>query len=401
MKRTGTGDRAIRLALLHTSRPEWSAGVHYVKNLAIAIRSQREEVRVHLTLASLAPIAAEDLTELGPLFDETVTAAPTRWHVALSHYALLSSRYLGFVSVPEAPVSRVLRQRGVRALWVPGGEVGLRIPWMAWIPDFQHLRLPHFFTAEMREGRTRQYTTIAREARVVLLSSEDASADFRRLCPTWAHKAIVIPFVAQTPSGAYERDPSWVCQHYHIPQRFIYLPNQFWIHKNHLVVLEALTRTRQLRPDLTVVCTGNTNDYRAPQYFGQLLADIAERDLRQQLIVLGLVPHEHVYYLMRQSLVVLQPSLFEGWSTTVEEAKSMGKALLLSDIAVHREQAGSATRFFPAHDPEALARQLIEIHDEVSPGPDLLLESRARDQLPARTRAFGAAFLRAARAAMV
>jgi hypothetical protein len=39
----------------------------------------------------------------------------------------------------------------------------------------------------------------------------------------------------------------------------------------------------------------------------------------------GVVPHAHVLQLMRQSLAVLQPSLFEGWSMSVEEAKSIGK----------------------------------------------------------------------------
>ncbi|TIN29445.1 hypothetical protein [Mesorhizobium sp.] len=34
---------------------------------------------------------------------------------------------------------------------------------------------------------------------------------------------------------------------------------------------------------------------------------------------------------------LLKPSHIEGWSTTVEEAKSLGTPMLLSDIPLHRE----------------------------------------------------------------
>ena len=54
---------------------------------------------------------------------------------------------------------------------------------------------------------------------------------------------------------------------------------------------------------------------------------------------------------------LLNPSRFEGWSTTVEEAKAVGTPMLLSDIAVHREQAPQA-RFFAPDDALSLANEI-------------------------------------------
>jgi len=62
---------------------------------------------------------------------------------------------------------------------------------------------------------------------------------------------------------------------------------------------------------------------------------------------------------MRVAGAVINPSLFEGWSTTVEEAKSMGVPMLLSDIGVHREQAEGRASFFDPHAPETLADLLV------------------------------------------
>ena len=42
--------------------------------------------------------------------------------------------------------------------------------------------------------------------------------------------------------------------------------------------------------------------------------------------------------LMRDSLAVVQPSLFEGWGTVVEDAKTLGVQVLCSDIEIHHEE---------------------------------------------------------------
>jgi glycosyltransferase involved in cell wall biosynthesis len=64
-----------------------------------------------------------------------------------------------------------------------------------------------------------------------------------------------------------------------------------------------------------------------------------------------------VFALMRVSTALINPSLSEGWSTPVEEAKSLGVPMLLSDLRVHREQAGDRAHYF---DPEA-AEQLASL----------------------------------------
>ena len=62
---------------------------------------------------------------------------------------------------------------------------------------------------------------------------------------------------------------------------------------------------------------------------------------------------DHVYALMRTSMALINPSRFKGWSTTVEEAKSFGVPLILSDIDVHREQTDGTARYFGIDDPDA------------------------------------------------
>ena len=61
--------------------------------------------------------------------------------------------------------------------------------------------------------------------------------------------------------------------------------------------------------------------------------------------MVGLVSYKDVFSLIKFSKAVINPSLFEGWSSTVEECKSVGKNMIISDLNVHKEQYPNATFF--------------------------------------------------------
>ena len=61
---------------------------------------------------------------------------------------------------------------------------------------------------------------------------------------------------------------------------------------------------------------------------------------------------------MRRAVAVIQPSLCEGWSTSIEDAKALGRHVMASDIAVHREQLGDDADLFRGDDAGALAALL-------------------------------------------
>jgi len=229
-----------------------------------------------------------------------------------------------------------------------------------------------------------------------MLSSQDALCDLQKKIPEAVEKARVVPFVAQIPGDVYNVDPMTVCDQYHLRKKFFFLPNQFWVHKNHTVVVEALSLLKSHRDDIVVVCTGNPSEFRKKDYYGQLVATIHERGLDEMMVLLGMVPYEHIFQLMRQSLAVLQPSLFEGWSTTIEEAKSLGKGVIASNLSVHMEQDPPESKFFAPHDPQVLAEILATEFDRKQPGPDVIFEKNARECLPARTQKFAEQFLRVA-----
>ncbi|MEM1401457.1 MAG: hypothetical protein AAGF58_16330, partial [Pseudomonadota bacterium] len=73
---------------------------------------------------------------------------------------------------------------------------------------------------------------------------------------------------------------------------------------------------------------------------------------------LGLVERSDVLALLQSTIALLNPSLFEGRSSIVEEAIAFGVPMLLSNLAVHREQADDLAEYFDVTEPAQL-RDLI------------------------------------------
>ena len=257
---------------------------------------------------------------------------------------------------------------------------------LSWLPDFQHLRLAELFSETELVERDRIFRQSAVAATRVFLPSEDARKDFESFAPKAAFKARVFHPLCYVPASIYEASPDPALSRYHLPERFLYLPNQFWKHKNHEIVFQALRILKERGHTVNIVCTGYPGDYRDPAYFVGLWSKLSELGVRDQVTYLGMVPREDVFLLIRQCVCLINPSLFEGWGMTADEARSVGKRVLLSNIPAHREQDPPNALFFNPRDCDDLATKLCRIWTEGKPGPDLDLEAEARQRQPDRLR---------------
>ena len=230
-----------------------------------------------------------------------------------------------------------------------------KIKTIGWIPDFQFLNLPRFFTSKEISIRSKMIHRMADKCDLILVSSQDAFQDLEKFFPAGVHKARVLHFVPEVDRAQSVVSLKWLEDKYQFEAPYFYLPNQFWAHKNHEVVIAALIELRRQGFQGRVLCTGNTSDYRNPNHFDKLMLSVSKNNLDDLFRVLGIVPYEDLLSLMRHSVAIINPSLCEGWSTTVEEAKALGKTILLSDIAVHKEQDPPKGCFFPPEDAICLA----------------------------------------------
>ncbi|MCK5840202.1 MAG: glycosyltransferase, partial [Bacteroidales bacterium] len=72
----------------------------------------------------------------------------------------------------------------------------------------------------------------------------------------------------------------------------------------------------------------------------------------------GLIPRGDQLLLMKYAKAIVQPSLFEGWSTVIEDAKSLQVPVIASNLPVNIEQLQEKGTYFEPHDYSTLAKIL-------------------------------------------
>ena len=201
----------------------------------------------------------------------------------------------------------------------------------------------------------------------------------------------MLRFVASPPT---QNIPSLaeVKKKYSLHEPYFHVPNQLWAHKNHSVIVDALNILHQRGHCPLVVSTGQTSDRRNLNYFSDLMQKVTKLNLQARMLFLGLIPYQDVAALMQGAVAMINPSLFEGWSTTVEEAKSLGKRIILSNIPVHMEQNPERGLFFEPHNPEALADAISHTLAEYDSAAEHDQMQMAIQKLPERVQSFGRSY---------
>jgi glycosyltransferase involved in cell wall biosynthesis len=219
---------------------------------------------------------------------------------------------------------------------------------LVWYPDFQHRYFPEFFDRQELQDRERQWDYVAVRANGILVISESVAADALKTHPEARTKLFVCAFPPVFSESQLGLAPIAVCREYHLPERFLLVCNQFWTHKNHLLVLRALSWLReQGQTPPVVVFTGRPHDYRNPDAFSDLLRYVHSHGLHQYCRFLGVLPRAEQLAMIRAAEAVIQPSRFEGRGAIVEESHLLGTQVLCSDLPVHRELNAPGTLFFP------------------------------------------------------
>jgi len=335
--------------VLNLKNDEWLGGINYYRNLLGAIYTNpgRTIEPVIFTGYNSDPRVLENFPAI-PVIKNHIFDYP--------HPSYLFRRIIKRLLHRDIVLERLLKKNDISVL-SHSGSLGRQsgIPTVGWIPDFQHKYLADFFTKKELAGRDRDFRIICAECTAVIFSSNNAKADAEKFYPEYTKKYHIVHFV---PGGIdLSNMPSFdsLKGRYQISEPYFIVPNQFWIHKNHMVILEALSLLKKQGHPVMVIATGNTADYRQPDYFCTIREKIKDYDILENFKVAGIVPYKDLIQLMIHSTAVINPSLFEGWSTTVEEAKTLKLRIILSDIPVHREQNPAKGIFFPPCDSEQLA----------------------------------------------
>lgn len=352
------------IAIPYLPNDNWIAGAYYITNLINALNYLPEKQKPKMGVVT---VSYRDYLQLKK---QTHYKYLEYRGVEMHYYYTLIDRVIN-------KLSRIFLKKNIIEKQYPTQDYDIIFPYTNifdsypiatpktkrayWIADFQEDYLPQFFSEkEIKDRKAYQYQLSMQKENGIVFSSQDACQDFLRLYPHSQNSVFVLPFTVTHPAYQHLKIED-LKQKYDINKPYFFSPNQFWQHKNHIVILEAIKILKHQNIDFQIVFTGKEHDYRDPTYTDRLKALVAEYAIEPYVKFLGFIDRAEQLALMKHSLAVIQPSLFEGWSTVVEDAKAMNQFVILSNLKVHQEQLNDNVLFFDPQNGLDLAEKIISV----------------------------------------
>ena len=344
-----------KIGLVFIYNEQWIGGTYYIMNLIHALNSLPEDRKPFLYIFSRPEDYPKLLEEVSYPYMEFVHMEENPDHPVFRWFNKLGIRFF------SRKIFRRRFRKDIDAIFPFQRNNFLEaIPLekrIYWIADFQDRRLPQFFPAYVLEDRDSRHRWIAANARHLVLSSQAACEDLLHYYPDVSASVHVIHFAVTHPEFR-SLDPAKLMQKHQLEPDYFFSPNQFWAHKNQMVVIKAAEKQKEKGKKICICFSGKENDNRNPGYVEGLKKYVQENGLQNEIRFLGFLDRREQLQLMNHAVAVIQPSFFEGWSTSIEDAMALGKRVIASSLDVNREQLGDKGLYFDPADADALAEQL-------------------------------------------
>lgn len=216
-------------------------------------------------------------------------------------------------------------------------------------PEFPEVREYNEFLARERYARNH-----LAGATLVLVDSVALAGDAAHRYGLDAGRLLVMPFSpAALLEGAGAADKAAVLAKYRLQEGYLFYPAQFWPHKNHVRIVEALAvlAARGVRP-VAVFCGGDRGNLGHVERLAETLG------VRAQLRSLGFVPAEDLRGLYEGCAAVVMPTYFGPTNLPPLEAWAVGRPLVYSKRCA--EQAGDAALCVDPDDAQDLAQAIAQ-----------------------------------------
>lgn len=379
----------------------WGGGIDFAVNQLRAIKLAEPTSSIYLLLPGLAPAKPKATWQsIGDAIADGINALIGRSQLKKKRGESQVAQAPEFIAqiLKDDPTLQVRYSAGLDdGLAQAAADLGLDVVYLAmrlpkprpecalvgYVPDYQHRHLPHLFSAKEHAERDEVFGQLVAASDAIVMNARAVAEDMRRFTPGSLPELHVLPFSPNLIPEWLNDRPELLAS-YAIDGPYFIVCNQFWMHKDHPTAFRAMAELARSRPDVSLICTGGTTDYRDPSYFGKLEAEAGKLGLGSHLRFLGHIPKRNQIELLKHAVALVQPTLFEGGpgGGSTYEAVALGQKVLLSNLPVNLEVDGGDVRFFASGDHVALAKLMETVLGEApSPRNQVALIARSGARL--------------------
>ncbi len=245
--------------------------------------------------------------------------------------------------------------------------------------DMLHREQPEFPELNFNKAYERRealYSEILPKAVAVIVDSKFLGSQISRYYHVDKHRIYVLPFL---PTLSTKENYALIDikkkydieEHYH----YIFYPAQFWSHKNHIYILNALKILKdEYNIKIYAIFSGSN--------FGNLdyiESKANEFNIQDQIKYIGFVENSEIPSLYKNALALVMPTYCGPTNLPPLEAFSFECPVFYSDLPYFKEQVGDAVFYIDLKNPRSLSLQLIQIiqnrnliNEKIQKGKELL-----------------------------
>jgi glycosyltransferase involved in cell wall biosynthesis len=244
----------------------------------------------------------------------------------------------------------------------PNSEALQKLNYITTVWDLCHRDVPEFpevHFSPLFRARERYYKNSLSAAIIIITDSSQLADSISSRYGIDRKRLLPMPF---SPSPFLNVEQSAgvtvVLDKYALTSGYFFYPAQFWPHKNHIRILEALVYLRKNGLTLRVVFSGGDRNNRS-----HLESFINSNNLGNQVKFLGFIPSQDMRGLYEGCTAVVMPTYFGPTNIPPLEAWMIGKPLIYSSHL--KEQVGDAAICVNPDDEKELANAMRACTDPI------------------------------------
>ena len=214
--------------------------------------------------------------------------------------------------------------------------------------EFPEVRNNHEF-----ETREKFLNTNLKKAVAVIVDSELGKQNIITRYGIDNARIKIIPFIPSQ-NIIKEQESIDIKKKYNLETNYVFYPAQFWAHKNHIYILDALHLLKD-RYNIKLYALFSGSDKGNMQYIKKYANNLG---VLEQIKFVGFVTNQELHSLYKQALALVMPTYFGPTNLPPLEAFQLQCPVCYSDLSGLREQAGDAAFLLDLNNPDSLVQQL-------------------------------------------
>jgi glycosyltransferase involved in cell wall biosynthesis len=367
--------RKIQIGVLSEHFINWGGGIDFIRlilnSLSSLSKENENEIKIYVFIPQQSGSIIKIKNRLKTVIN-TVTHKNYQFQKVIPKELIIKSFSsiddnitLCFYNNSEAGLIKLVNKHSINFMipaFAPLSE-SFPIPWIGYLYDFQHRYYPEFFSEEEMKLRDGQFLLMLNNAKTIIVNAKSVKNDVKKFFGEFkSNKVVALPFCPVINPDFFKTNSD--IGRYNLPTNYFMISNQFWKHKDHKTAFRAFKLfldNNQGNKNIALVCTGQTIDFRFPNYFQELKELIKELELEKNIFILGYIPKVDQLQILKKCVAVIQPTLFEGGpgGFSVFESVAHGIPSIVSDIDVNKEIEDDTVTFFKTGSASDLSKKML------------------------------------------